>query len=67
MGLYGFMRGRGELQTARELGEQLIPWPSACKTRLSSWLAHYAWGTIFTFLGELAPARPHFEQSHCPV
>ena len=46
---------RPELQTARELAEQLSEaGPERYKTRLSSCEAHYALGSTLFFLGELA-------------
>ena len=44
LGLWAFYFVRAELQTARELGEQLLAWPKACKTPLSSWRPTWRWG-----------------------
>ena len=52
---------RAELQTARELGEQLLALAQSIQTRfLLGPISR--WGGPCSFLGELAAARVHLEQ-----
>ena len=62
-GLCGFYVMRGALQTARELGEQLLRLAQGQQnpTRLID--AHQALGSILFHFGELAPAYAHLEQA----
>jgi tetratricopeptide (TPR) repeat protein len=62
-GLGMFYRSRGELQTARELGEQLLTLAQRQHDpeRLAS--AHSVLGDALFFLGEFIPARAHLEQA----
>ncbi len=61
-GLHSFYYVRGELQTARELAEQLLR--LAQRTQDATFLAwaHYALGAILFWQGEFVPAREHLEQ-----
>jgi predicted ATPase/DNA-binding SARP family transcriptional activator len=61
-GLCRFHLVRAELQTARDLAEQLLG--LAQRTRDSALLltAHQALGTVSSYLGELVLAREHLEQ-----
>jgi predicted ATPase len=61
-GLWGFYHNRGELPTARELGEQFyrLVQCEAAPTHLLE--AHAALGNTLFFLGEYAAARTHLEQ-----
>jgi predicted ATPase len=63
MGLRIFYLVRGEIQTAREVGEQFLH--LAQDTSDSAFLleAHYALGVPLTLLGEFTSARTHLEQS----
>jgi tetratricopeptide (TPR) repeat protein len=58
-----FYRSRGELQTARELGEQLLTLAQRQHDveRLAS--AHSVLGEALFFLGEFISARAHLEQA----
>ena len=61
-GLWSIYNVRAELQTARELGEQLLT-PGPAHPRPDAFLvAHHALGTTLFYLGELAAARAHLEQ-----
>jgi predicted ATPase len=62
-GLGMFYRSRGELQTAREFGEQLLTLAQRQHDpeRLAS--AHSVLGDALFFLGEFIPARAHLEQA----
>jgi predicted ATPase len=63
MGLRIFYLVRGEIQTAREIGEQFLQ--PAQNTSDPAFLleAHYALGVPLTLLGEFASARAHLEQN----
>ena len=64
-GLYGLWRFslvRAELQTARELGEQLLRLAQSVQDSTFLLEAHQALGVTLFFLGEFAPARLHLEQ-----
>lgn len=61
-GLRVFYTVRGEFQTARELGEQLLTLAQRRQDPALFVLAHAALGAAFLCLGELAYARKHFEQ-----
>jgi predicted ATPase len=57
-----FYRNRGELATARELGEQLDRLAQRATDPTSRLEAHDALGSTLFFLGEYAAARTHLEQ-----
>jgi class 3 adenylate cyclase/predicted ATPase len=61
-GLRVFYTTRGELQTARELGEQLLRLAQSVQDPALLAEAHVALGASLILLGELASAREHFEQ-----
>jgi predicted ATPase len=61
-GLCRFYHNRGALQTARELGEQLLRLAQSMDTPTLLLEAHDALGTTLVFLGEYAAARRHLEQ-----
>jgi predicted ATPase len=61
--LYMFYQNRGELQTTRELAEQMMRLAQSIQDRdLLSW-AHTALGGTLYWLGELTSARQHQEQA----
>src|SRR5713101_4063986 len=60
--LWLFYLNRGELQTARELAEQLLSLAQRAHT-LARLLAHLALGLTLFHLGEFASAVTHLEQS----
>jgi len=62
-GLAGFYMGRGELRTARELGEQCLTLAQRGRNPTLLLWAHYLRGENRLYLGELALAREHLEQS----
>ncbi len=62
-GLLAFYLNRGELQTARELGEQLFTLAQRQQDPALLTEAHYALGLAFFFLGEMVLVREHTEQS----
>ncbi len=61
-GLWRFYIARGKLQTARELGEQLLSLAQSIQDPAFLLPAHLALGETLLWLGELAPARAHLEQ-----
>jgi TOMM system kinase/cyclase fusion protein len=61
-GLQTFYLTRAELQTARELGEQLLTLAQRVQDQVFLLGAHFALGQTLYFLGELASAREHLEQ-----
>jgi class 3 adenylate cyclase/predicted ATPase len=61
-GLWYFYLHRVELQTARELGEQLLTLAQHVGDRALLLEAHYALGNTLNYLGEFASASAHFEQ-----
>ena len=61
-GLWRFYLMRGELQTARELGEQLLSLAQQAPRPGSPLQAHYAGETLLFYLGELARCPAHLEQ-----
>ena len=61
-GLWYFYLHRVELQTARELGEQLLTLAQRVGDTALLLEAHYALGNTLNYLGEFAAARAHFEQ-----
>jgi class 3 adenylate cyclase/predicted ATPase len=61
-GLRVFHTVRGEFQTARVLGEQLLSLAKQGQEPACSVLAHFAMGAVLFCQGELALAREHFDQ-----
>jgi predicted ATPase len=61
-GLWFFYLMRMELQTARELGEQLLTLAQQVGDPVLLLDAHYALGNTLNYLGELAAAQAHFAQ-----
>jgi predicted ATPase len=61
-GLWWFYLLRAELQTARELGEQLLDLARRAHDSALLLEAHYTLGNTLNFLGELAAAQAHLEQ-----
>src|SRR5262249_37927324 len=62
MGLFAFYFIRGELQTAYELGEQLLRLAQSVQDSAFLVGAHYALGATLFQLGEFVSAQEHFEQ-----
>ncbi|MBV8892769.1 MAG: AAA family ATPase, partial [Acidobacteria bacterium] len=62
IGLWRFHWVRAELQTARELGEQLLRLAQSMRDPALLLEAHYMLGNTLLILGELASAQEHFEQ-----
>jgi class 3 adenylate cyclase/predicted ATPase len=62
-GLCTFYRIRGELQTARELGEQLLTLAQHQHHPERLAYAHSLLGTVVFYLGEFVPARAHLDQA----
>ena len=62
LGLWYVLSARAELQTARELGEQLLSLAQRAQDPALLLEAHHALGQTLFFLGEFAPARAHLEQ-----
>jgi len=62
-GLWLFYLNRGELQMGRELGEQLLRLTQGAQDPMLRLAAHGALGTTLFWLGELALAREHLDQS----
>jgi len=61
-GLWYFHLVRAELQTARELGEQLLSLAQRVRTPALLLLAHRVLGQTLAFLGEFATAHVHLER-----
>ena len=61
-GLWYFYLLRLELQTARELGEQLLTMAQRIGDPALLLEAHYALGNTLNYLGEFAAAQAHFAQ-----
>jgi predicted ATPase len=61
--LYGFYQNRGELQTTRELAEQMIQLAQSVQDLYLLSTAHAALGGTLYWLGELTSARTHLEQA----
>ena len=61
-GLWYFYLHRVELQTARELGEQLLTLAQRVGDPALLLEAHYALGNTLNYLGEFAAAQAHFAQ-----
>ena len=62
LGLRGFYFVRAELQTARELGEQLLRLAHTVQHPPLLLWAHYALGETLVSLGELVSARAHLQK-----
>jgi predicted ATPase len=62
-GLWIFYLVRAELQTARELGEQLLALAQRQQDPMHLLLAYRVLGTTFLWLGEFTLARAHLEQA----
>jgi TOMM system kinase/cyclase fusion protein len=62
-GLWHFHAVRGEPQTARELGEQLLTLAQQHQEPAYFLAAHFMLGGALTQLGALAPALTHWEQT----
>ena len=63
VGLHRFYVLRGELQTTRALGEQLLALAQGAQDPVLLVTAHYRQGVPLFFQGELACARGHLEQA----
>src|SRR5712692_2757941 len=63
LGLRTFYHLHGELQTARELGEQVLSLAQNMQDPARLMLAHRALGATLFLLGELPSAHAHLEQS----
>ena len=63
LGLRTFYHLRGQLQTARQLGEQLLELAQKVQHQAFLMLAHRALGSTLFALGKFALARTHLEQS----
>ena len=61
-GLALFYVTRGEFQTARELGEQMLSLARRIQDSARLAEAHIMLGNALIFLGEWGAARPHLEQ-----
>lgn len=61
-GLWEFYELQGELQTARELGEQLLTLAQRVQEEELLLVAHNVLGDTLIWLGEFADAREHLEQ-----
>jgi class 3 adenylate cyclase/predicted ATPase len=61
-GLVRFYSGRGELQTARELGEQMLSLAQGVRDPAGLAHAHITLGNALLSLREWNAARPHLEQ-----
>jgi predicted ATPase/class 3 adenylate cyclase len=62
-GLHRFYFGRGDLQTARDLGEQFLRLAGRQEDPALRLTGHWLLGTPLVWLGEVATAQAHFEQS----
>ncbi len=62
LGLRVFYTVRGELQTARKLGEQMLRLAQSVQDPAFFLPAHYSLGVPLFWLGEFNLARAHFEQ-----
>jgi class 3 adenylate cyclase len=74
-GLWSFYIARADLQTARELGEQLLALAESEQDPALLLMVHYALGVPLFYLGELVLAQVHLEheitlydpQQHCSL
>jgi len=62
VGLWNFYFVRGALQTACDLGEQLLALAESANDPVRRLRAHAALGEILFHMGQLLPARAHLEQ-----
>ena len=62
-GLWLFYLVRAQLQTARQLGEELLTLAQRMQDVTLLLEAHRALGTSLFYLGELVPGRAHLEQA----
>jgi TOMM system kinase/cyclase fusion protein len=62
IGLWRFYNARGELQTARALGEQLLTLAQRLHDSVLFLQAHWALGATLTLRGEMISARQHLEE-----
>jgi len=62
VGLWAFYLVRAELQTARELGEQILRLAQSVQDPALLLSAHYVLGNTLPLLGEFASARVHVER-----
>ena len=62
-GLADFYRARGELEAARELGEQLLALAQRQHDPERLAHAHSVLGQVLFYLGEFVPARAHLDQA----
>jgi class 3 adenylate cyclase/predicted ATPase len=62
-GLMQYYQGRGDLQTATQLGEQLLRLAQAQPDPAHLLLAHFQLGNVLFWRGEPAAARPHLTQA----
>ena len=58
---------RGELQTARELAERLMPLAQRAQDSALLLEAHFGLGSVLYSLGEVVSARAHYEQALAPL
>jgi class 3 adenylate cyclase/predicted ATPase len=63
LGLQGFNMMRGELDTARQLAEQLLSMAQKLQNPVLLQSAHYQMGELLYNLGELAKSREYLEQA----
>jgi class 3 adenylate cyclase/predicted ATPase len=63
LGLRFFHTMRGELEAARQFGEQLLQLAQSMRDPTALMEAHYALGVLLYSLGEFTAAHAHFEQS----
>ena len=61
-GMWVFYLLRADIQTAHEIGQQLLTLAQRVQDPALLVEAHYALGSALFFLGEVTPARTHFEQ-----
>jgi DNA-binding winged helix-turn-helix (wHTH) protein/predicted ATPase len=61
-GLSSFYNGRGDPQTGRKIGEQMLRLAQKLQDPALLLCTHHALGATLLFLGDLTLAREHFEQ-----
>ena len=62
-GLMLYCQQRGDIQTAFQLGEQLLRLAQTQPDPAPLLLAHYTWGDVVFLRGEPAAARTHYTQA----
>ena len=62
LGLSIYFVSRAELQTAHELGEQLLDMAQGVQDSVLLVEAHYVLGVTYFWMGEFVPARKHLER-----